>query len=162
MGCNGQHASRLSAKASTPMAGRRAAIDRRDGSGVDAVGLRTSIRFDRAADQLDNLVACRDQGNVRVAALDLRPVVAGLAAEARGILPEGLVQNADHDDLSLGSGRGLREILKEIDVVAEAQGRGLEELAHFVDDEEDAVVSLIRGRRAQFRDDFGGGIGRRR
>lgn len=27
-GCNGQHASRLSAKASTPIAGRRAAIDR--------------------------------------------------------------------------------------------------------------------------------------
>jgi len=92
--------------------------------------------------------------------LDLRPVVAGLAAEARGILSERLVQNANHDDLSLGSGRRLREILKEIDVVAEAQGRRFEELPHFVDDEEDSVVSVIRGRRAQFRDDFGGGIGR--
>ena len=48
----------------------------RDGSGVGSIGLRAGVRFDRAADQLNDLVACRDQRNVRVAALDLCPVVA--------------------------------------------------------------------------------------
>ncbi len=101
----------------------------RDRLGCGCGPRRTSVRVDGPADQLDNLVARRNQRNVRIAPLDLRPVVPRVDPQPRGVLREGLVEDADDHDRAFRAGRSFRELLEEVDVVAGPEGGGLEELA---------------------------------
>ena len=101
---------------------------------------RAVIRFDRPADELDHFVARGDQRDVREAALDLGPVVARVNAKTRCILAKRLMEDANDDDASRGPCGGFCQLLKEVDIVPRAQGRGFQELAHLVDDDHDAVV----------------------
>ncbi|MNK98853.1 hypothetical protein D3C87_1192310 [compost metagenome] len=103
------------------------------------------LGFDRAADELDDLVARSHEGQVDVAALDLGPVVPGIDTQARRILREGLMQHADDYQATFGAGSGFGEFLEEVDIVPGAEGGGFQELAHLVDDDQRTIMRSALG-----------------
>ena len=69
------------------------------------------------------------------------------------------MQHAHDYEAAFGASCGLGQLLEEVDVVAGAQRRGLEELAHFVDDDQCAVLRAALGLFEKLRDQrLGGGL----
>jgi hypothetical protein len=65
------------------------------------------LRNNGTAQEIDHLVDPSNQGYVHEAPLDLRPLVAGLTAQATGVLFKGLVQDSNNDQPTSGAGCGF-------------------------------------------------------
>ena len=84
--------------------------------------------------------------------MHLGPIVPRVDTEAGRVLAKRLMQDANHDDPAFGPGRGFRQFLEEVDIVANAQRGGFKEFAHLVDDDEDAFMLFGFGGLAKVHD----------
>ena len=96
-----------------------------------------SVRvFEKARrDDAQHLFGGFDEGGRLEAALDLRPVVPELPAEAAGVEVEALVQQDDEEQVGPAAAEGpFRELLQQEDARPSLPGLVLKELAEFVDE----------------------------
>ena len=63
------------------------------------------------------------------------------------------MQHADDHQAAFGASRGLGQLLKEIDIVAGAEGGGLQKLAHLVDEHQRAIARTALGFFKQLGDE---------
>jgi hypothetical protein len=116
---------------------------------LDRLGsIRTSpLELDGPRQQLKLFLARRVDKKIDVAALHLRPFITLFARQALCVFLECLVENADHDQPAAAPTREFGHLLEEEDVGILARS-ALEELSHFVDDENETTARprLIRGR----------------
>ena len=108
--------------------------------------LWSAVTLDGAAQQVYLLVAAGIHGEVHEPALNLRPFVPALTRQPVGVLLEGLMEDAHHDQPVVAARSDLGELLEKVDVGAVVGGR-LQELSHLVDeDDQTAAGPWMAGR----------------
>ena len=70
------------------------------------------VAADGTADQFEDFIGPRHHGDVDKTPLDLGPFGLRFPTRARGVLLEGLMQDADDDELTVHAGCGFGQLLE--------------------------------------------------
>ena len=117
---------------------------------------RRGVRLDGMPDERDLLLAGDIDRHVGKAALYLQPLVAHFTRQPVRVIVERLMENADDDEPAVAARRGFSELLEKIDVRIAESGM-FEELAHFINDDNEARARRFGSGRLELLDHLAAG-----